>query len=190
MDHQEIRAVYSILHLLYHRNKNQHQRAKWWKWLSMLKRTASELAFPESKVFAASSCPQYLSLRLIPRCYHAFSTVVADNQFATLGVVLLAALARLAKATGIKYERPARTELKAPKAPRMKPTEDRGERICRDDADADAVANALPGTGRRHQPQSAKVGKPLKEKTKRVKAAKSSAKKKKNAIDDLFSGLL
>lgn len=115
----------------------------------------------------------------------AFSTVVADNQFATLGIVLLAALARLAKVAGVNYEKPTRVELKAQKAPLAKSVEDRGEQICRDDADVDS--DVVRMSGKKHQPQSNPEGKPAKEKAKR---AKGSSKRKKNAIDDLFSGLL
>lgn len=68
MDHQEIRAVHSLLHLIYHRNKNQHQRAKWWKWLSLLKRTALDLGSTDS-INGVSVHRQHLALHLVPRCY-------------------------------------------------------------------------------------------------------------------------
>ncbi|KAL2007181.1 hypothetical protein VTN00DRAFT_8619 [Thermoascus crustaceus] len=45
---------------------------------------------------------RYLERHLIPRCYLAFSTVVADGQFSTLGIVLLAVLSRLAKLIGVR----------------------------------------------------------------------------------------
>ena len=66
MDPKEILAVHSVLHLVYHRNKNQHQRAKWWKWLAMLKRATLDLASKDSA--AAEPCRQHLAV-LIPRCY-------------------------------------------------------------------------------------------------------------------------
>lgn len=68
MDHQEILAVHSSLHLIYHRNKNQHQRAKWWKWLSMLKRTALNLGSADSAK-RASAYRQHLASHLAPRCH-------------------------------------------------------------------------------------------------------------------------
>lgn len=67
MDHQEISAVHSVLHLIYHRNKNQHQRAKWWKWLSTLKRTTLDLESLDSA--AVERYQQHLAMHLIPRCY-------------------------------------------------------------------------------------------------------------------------
>ncbi|KAJ5552901.1 hypothetical protein N7494_002279 [Penicillium frequentans] len=169
MDHQEISAVHSVLHLIYHRNKNQHQRAKWWKWLSTLKRTTSDL---ESLDLAAvERYQQHLAMHLIPRCYLAFSTVVAENQFATLGIALLAALARLAKATGADRKLKSRSRLTGKKVAAPTSVEDRGERIRRD---------VLPEPSQASAERSLKGKKPAKPKT---------TKRKKNAIDDLFSGL-
>ncbi|KAJ5658055.1 uncharacterized protein N7484_001704 [Penicillium longicatenatum] len=181
MDHHEISAVHTVLHLIYHRNKNQHQRAKWWKWLSTLKRTTLDLGSLDSA--AVERYQQHLAMHLIPRCSsldlketgidpnRAFSTVVAENQFATLGIALLAALARLAKATGADRKLKSRARLTSKKATAPIPVEDRGERIRRDDA--------LP-----------EPSQPSRTKSVKKKAAKpKTTKRKKDAIDDLFSGL-
>lgn len=69
MDTQEIQAVHAVLHLISHRNKNQHQRAKWWKWLSRLKRTAVDLGSQNASVAIPAAYKQYLSAHLIPKCY-------------------------------------------------------------------------------------------------------------------------
>jgi ribonuclease MRP protein subunit RMP1 len=69
MDTQEIQAVHAVLHLVSHRNKNQHQRANWWKWLSRLKRTAVELGSQNASATIPAAYKQYLSTHLIPRCY-------------------------------------------------------------------------------------------------------------------------
>jgi ribonuclease MRP protein subunit RMP1 len=60
MDSQEILAIHSILHLIFHRNKNQHHGAKWWKWLSVLKRATLDLA--------RSGAQGHLA-HIVPRCY-------------------------------------------------------------------------------------------------------------------------
>jgi ribonuclease MRP protein subunit RMP1 len=60
MDSQEILAIHSILHLIFHRNKNQHHGAKWWKWLSVLKRATLDVA---------RSGAQAHLVHLVPRCY-------------------------------------------------------------------------------------------------------------------------
>lgn len=43
MEVTQLQAATHTLHLLYHRNKNQHRHSKWWKWFSMLKRCVSRL---------------------------------------------------------------------------------------------------------------------------------------------------
>ncbi|KAJ5362282.1 hypothetical protein N7541_003126 [Penicillium brevicompactum] len=181
---EELLAVHSLLHLIFHRNKNQHHRTKWWKWLSMLKRATADLAQAEPSAMEAQK--QHLAAHIIPRCYVAFSTVVADNQFSTLGVVLLAALARLSKITGISQEMKKRsTTSKARNPASAVIQEDLGERIRR------VEDVSLPSVPPSALPPPNKAG-PEEKSTKDRSALKSAkkTKKKKNAIDDLFSSLL
>lgn len=42
-EYQQLISTHQILHLTIHRNKNQHRRAKWWKWLSLLFRSLGKL---------------------------------------------------------------------------------------------------------------------------------------------------
>jgi hypothetical protein len=43
-DHdQELLRVHSLLAQIWHRNKNQHRGQKWWKWVSILKRSVRDL---------------------------------------------------------------------------------------------------------------------------------------------------
>lgn len=69
MDREELQAAHAVLQLIYHRNKNQHQRTKWWKWLSMLKRTTLDLASPTLSSAAAEGYREHLAKQLIPKCY-------------------------------------------------------------------------------------------------------------------------
>ncbi|OKO98568.1 hypothetical protein PENSUB_9244 [Penicillium subrubescens] len=170
MDTQEIQAVHAVLHLVSHRNKNQHQRANWWKWLSRLKRTAVELGSQNASA-------------TIPAAYkQAFSTVIAENQFSTLGIVLLATLSRFAKATGIKFEEETRQRPQMKKTLSAPPTEDRGERVSRADIGVVPLSDQGPQVSQKASEKSTSVKAPAIKKTKKTK-------KKKNAIDDLFSGL-
>lgn len=68
MDHKEILAVHSLLHMVYHRNKNQHKRSLWWKSLSMLKRIALDLASRSSEP-RADAYRLHLAQHLAPKCY-------------------------------------------------------------------------------------------------------------------------
>lgn len=63
----ELREVTRLLQLIFHRNKNQHHLAKWWKWLSMLKRCLLEL--PHEKPTAVKARVTYMSDFLMPRCH-------------------------------------------------------------------------------------------------------------------------
>ncbi|KAL1960009.1 hypothetical protein VTO42DRAFT_677 [Malbranchea cinnamomea] len=114
----EMNDVCNTMHLLYHRNKNQHLCAKWFKQLSMLRRATRKLAWEIEEVeriaddihvdadkehslrMNALMRMEFLCKEIVPRSYRAFSTVVADTQFSALGVVLIALLSRLAKITG------------------------------------------------------------------------------------------
>jgi hypothetical protein len=39
----DLHEVDRLLHLIYHRNKNQHRGQKWWKWVGMLRRSIGKL---------------------------------------------------------------------------------------------------------------------------------------------------
>ncbi|KAJ5237853.1 hypothetical protein N7489_007944 [Penicillium chrysogenum] len=179
----EILAVHSMLHLIFHRNKNQHRRTKWWKWLSILKRATLD--------FARSGVKSHLATHVIPRCYIAFSTVVADNQFSALGVVLLAVLARLSKITGISHQKmePATTKSRMTVA-----KEDLGERIRRIDNAPLAPVKISHADSKVSRVSKEKPTEKSAEYTESTedgvsKTTSKKKKKKKNAIDDLFSGL-
>lgn len=108
--------------------------------------------------------------------------MIAENQFSTLGIVLLATLSRFAKATGIKIEEetPQRPQMK--KTQSAPPTEDRGERVSRADIGVMSSSEQAPQVSQKVPEKSTS------DKASAIKRTKKT-KKKKNAIDDLFSGL-
>lgn len=76
VDAGKINAIHSMLHLIYHRNKNQHGTSKWWKWLSILKRASLKLlkALECDTPYNRPNLPvdtykEYLAIYAIPRCY-------------------------------------------------------------------------------------------------------------------------
>ena len=67
----QLRQKQDVICLLYHRNKNQHRQAKWWKWLSMLKRSTEKLIreLEQSDSVRSTARVFYMDEVLFPRCY-------------------------------------------------------------------------------------------------------------------------
>ncbi|RAK96425.1 uncharacterized protein BO80DRAFT_429055 [Aspergillus ibericus CBS 121593] len=200
MDVNKVSAVHSILHLIFHRNKNQHRGTKWWKWLSILKRDTLKLAKSLDRHGgpgpSADEYKHHLAIHVIPKCYLAFSTVVADGQFSTLGTVLLATLARLTRATGIDKEMMVSTQqAKTFTGPvcgiDAQKNEDVGVVLCRRE---NSSAPMMPSrTKDSHNSRHAhNSGGPKEYKSAVGLDGKKIRKKKrtKDAIDDLFDSLL
>ena len=70
-DVNQLQGVSQILHLIHHRNKNQHRHSHWWKWLAMLKRSIARLIIDigHGNVERASVRIKYMNEFLLPRCY-------------------------------------------------------------------------------------------------------------------------
>jgi len=71
IDVGQLQAVSDILHLLHHRNKNQHRQSAWWKWLSMLKRCVVKLIseLGEKNTKRTQARVLYMKDVLFPRSY-------------------------------------------------------------------------------------------------------------------------
>ncbi|PGG98554.1 hypothetical protein GX51_06750 [Blastomyces parvus] len=97
-----LKPIHITLHLLHHRNKNQHRPTKWWKWLAMLKRSMGALLRAvrrwEWEWDEGNGDGDGGVRAKVLEMMRAFSTIVADTQFSALGVVLLAVLAQAAQA--------------------------------------------------------------------------------------------
>ncbi|OXN05344.1 hypothetical protein CDV58_04396 [Aspergillus fumigatus] len=180
---------------IFHRNKNQHGNTKWWKWLSILKRITLKLAKSlETDAFhTVRLYKEHLALHVIPNCYLAFSRVIADGQFSTIGIVLIAALARLTKATGIDKEMNSLHGKKMAFRPstclKNLQQEDVGEVVSRlsesfiplpSFQSGKQAGSEEPNSHQREAKETATVA---------VKPS-GQKKRKKNAIDDLFNGVL
>jgi ribonuclease MRP protein subunit RMP1 len=118
-------STHQLLHLTHHRNKNQHRLSKWYKSFSVLRRQISKLiteleAFETAELYSTPSTPRkgtglrareskyvkaarervesrvgFLKEWVVGDAYLAFSSLVADNQYSALGLVLLGSLARI-----------------------------------------------------------------------------------------------
>ncbi|KAF8245080.1 hypothetical protein K440DRAFT_646471 [Wilcoxina mikolae CBS 423.85] len=125
-----------LLHLLFHRNKNQHRLLKWWQWISTLRRNLNKLLYEHDLITSAKTTPNrngavamymqrlgFIRKVVVPSAHTAFGNVIAMKNFAPLGMVLMAVLARVWKV--------------------VKPTEEEMER----ERELAAVAAKLEGKG-------------------------------------------
>ncbi|CZT06090.1 uncharacterized protein RCO7_05134 [Rhynchosporium graminicola] len=122
---QELTSISQLLHLTHHRNKNQHRLAKWWKAFSVLRRQVGRLVAEVETLERAVKFSSGASLGEKSRkkgrgkqlekeeeskyvtgareaveervgfMKEAFSNVIADNQYAALGLMIMATLARV-----------------------------------------------------------------------------------------------
>ncbi|KAI0887405.1 uncharacterized protein GGS22DRAFT_157088 [Annulohypoxylon maeteangense] len=118
---EKLQPLQPVLRGFNHRNRNQHRRSAWWAPYGMLRRHVDKLIDSLLELSTAAIAAAKLKNKkrkrsddsgaraerktrdhvrwvrdvLVPRCYLAFSQLTADNQFATLGVVLLSALAQV-----------------------------------------------------------------------------------------------
>ncbi|OKL56751.1 hypothetical protein UA08_07881 [Talaromyces atroroseus] len=184
MDQSRLQKTFSTVHLVYHRNKNQHGKTAWWKWLSILRRSLLKLLLlhpaEKNKKRQIMLISKYLHTQVIPNAYVAFSTVVADGQFSTLGTVLLAALAQTKKIIlPLPQPKPNHSEIN-----QLPPS---SITTKTNDADDDF------GTPIRRAPEHDAVELPkINEQPaepKKVKKSKAKKKKSANAIDDIFNAL-
>src|SRR5579859_4941690 len=88
----------SLLHVLHHRNKNQHHLQQFFKQLSILKRTLSRFLEGTGSEYIL----QKLRTAVIPNCWEEFSRVVARGEFVALGLVLCGSVARIGVILGIE----------------------------------------------------------------------------------------
>ncbi|SCW04159.1 LAFE_0H07382g1_1 [Lachancea fermentati] len=93
---------YLLIHLIYHRNKNQHRASIWWRQFNELKRTVSQVLKqlrkhkPSDKDgITLFSLLKRLRNQQVSKMYYGFNGVIALGQFVTLGVVLVGLLARV-----------------------------------------------------------------------------------------------
>ncbi|CCC69302.1 hypothetical protein NCAS_0C03120 [Naumovozyma castellii] len=101
---QKLHQEYRLLHLVYHRNKNQHHVAVWWKRFNMLKRNCGSVLELHLQDRGNKSKIRYIKLyhllhsmikKQLSKTYYEFNGIIALGQFVTLGVVLIGLLSRI-----------------------------------------------------------------------------------------------
>ncbi|KAF5871106.1 uncharacterized protein Bfra_007619 [Botrytis fragariae] len=233
--HASLLSLTHLLHLTHHRNKNQHRLSKWYISFGILRRQVSRLLsiIPEHVMESSrgkvkgkarerkekeerelQSLVKFIQEDVVPGCYLAFSQLVANNQYATLGLMLMGCLARLYKVLGAlrvstaeEIAEQAEVVKETPQLNEAEIGEDMGEKIVRDVPDLD-VEDSQKVERTEEDDTDVKKAKPKKRKQdgevvvpKTSKLASSDSipakppkkkRKKKggDAIEDLFAGLI
>ncbi|KAK8170042.1 hypothetical protein IWX90DRAFT_197163 [Phyllosticta citrichinensis] len=120
----EFKTFNDIMHLLHHRNLNQHRQSIWWRSFSTFRREMLHLVAEHEAISSSKTAAKKTSKRvvarvdhwknnMVPKWYLAFTNVVASNQFSAIGLALMAILARVSHCLGITaaYEAEAEREM-------------------------------------------------------------------------------
>jgi ribonuclease MRP protein subunit RMP1 len=70
-DQLELNEVSNLLHVIFHRNKNQHRPTKWWKWFAMLRRSVNHLRteLDRQEFQRVDARVKYMRDTLLHRCH-------------------------------------------------------------------------------------------------------------------------
>jgi ribonuclease MRP protein subunit RMP1 len=174
---EALQSEVQIIHLLYHRNRNQHRQAKWWKYFSILHRRCMQLAHTPSTTEQTSAVATYLVDKICPVAYRYFHGVLAQGSFVSLGIALVACLAKLRSLLVPLIQRKQLRLLNEPLTTSTMQIDDVGETVERPlEAVALEAVAALPST-------SSDVDTTKTTKKSKIKNPKKS---RKSAIDDIF----
>ncbi|KAF2197195.1 hypothetical protein GQ43DRAFT_218957 [Delitschia confertaspora ATCC 74209] len=106
-DKQAMTDIHELLTRLYVRNRNQHRHSHWFRSLGMFRKQLG-LLLAEMEDKKKGNVAETLEKRLQfwdTQCIHdwylTFTQLVAAGQFAMIGLVLMAAIARVCKISGI-----------------------------------------------------------------------------------------
>ncbi|KAI4850892.1 hypothetical protein E4T44_02476 [Aureobasidium sp. EXF-8845] len=118
----DLQHLHALMHLLHHRNHNQHRRSTWYRHFNNFRRhLGSVLGYlttlnhvPTTNLARHKKKAEDEALRLriqqtlsfwrdvlIPKTQHALSQLLADGRFAVLGVVLTAILGHVCRVFGL-----------------------------------------------------------------------------------------
>ncbi|KAF7897986.1 uncharacterized protein EAF01_008952 [Botrytis porri] len=233
--HASLLSLTQLLHLTHHRNKNQHRLSKWYISFGIFRRQVSRLLsiIPEHVMESSRGkvkgkarerkereerelqrLVRFIQEEVVPGCYLAFSQLVANNQYATLGLMLMGCLARLYKVLGAlrvlnaeEIAEQAGVVNETPQLNAAEMEEDMGEKIVRDVPVPEVEDNQKverkeeddTGVEKAKPKKRKQEGKVVELKTSKLASsdsmpAKPPKKKRKkkggDAIEDLFAGLI
>lgn len=109
-DHKDqLKHEYGILHLIYHRNHNQHRVLIWWKYLNIIHRNIRKILkllidleliknsqkIRQKKQQILDIIKYLIKRKVFTKAYYEFNGVIALGQFVTLGLALLGNLSKI-----------------------------------------------------------------------------------------------
>lgn len=118
----DLQHLHALMHLLHHRNYNQHRRSTWYRHFNSFRRHLGTVLehlttldhVPTTNLARHKKKAEDEALRLriqqtvsfwrdvlVPKAQHAFGQLIADGRFAVLGVVLLAILGHVCRVFGL-----------------------------------------------------------------------------------------
>ncbi|ODV77997.1 uncharacterized protein CANTADRAFT_69409 [Suhomyces tanzawaensis NRRL Y-17324] len=100
---------YYILHLIYHRSKNQHRVQKWWQYLNIFHRKLRKIVKLSIDIEKLSSKPKIqakndqiletirylIKNQVFKKAYYEYNGILALGQFINLGFALLGSLSKI-----------------------------------------------------------------------------------------------
>lgn len=118
----DLQHLHALMHLLHHRNYNQHRRSTWYRHFNSFRRHLATVLLhlttldhvPSTNLARHKKKAEDEALRLriqqtvsfwrdvlVPKAQHAFGQLIADGRFAVLGVVLMAILGHVCRVFGL-----------------------------------------------------------------------------------------
>lgn len=109
-DHKDqLKKEYGILHLIYHRNHNQHRVLIWWKYLNIIHRHVRKILkflidleliknsqkIRQKKQQILDIIKYLIKRKVFTKAYYEFNGIIALGQFVTLGLALLGNLSKI-----------------------------------------------------------------------------------------------
>ncbi|KAF2147501.1 uncharacterized protein K452DRAFT_314638 [Aplosporella prunicola CBS 121167] len=196
----DLKTLSDLLHLVFHRNKNQHRLSFWWRGFSTFRREYQHLLAEYEASKSSKTAKKRARARLdtwtqfrVPQWYLSFTHLISSNQFSAIGLVLLAILASVSSLFGITaaFEKEGEKQM-------QEMLHEFAQKDAKELFAATAAGNKDEDMGevikrpRDPEPEPELTEPPAKKKavtSKKVVEAKKKKKKSKNAIDDLFAGL-
>lgn len=97
-NHRALVNEYEIMHLIYHRNYNQHRLLHWWKYFNILHRYIRKMIvhlYDGNMKEVQLLADRMKKKKFFTKCYYEFNGIIRLGQFITLGMALIGCLSKV-----------------------------------------------------------------------------------------------